>query len=111
MLGVGDALEESVGGAEYGEGHFWAVDEGSEAFVMALAGFTEKDGFDAASGAESFFDEADAFDAYGAGFGGQAATQRHAKEFEPAIVAASERAVGGRGASGTRGFGGRRHAR
>ena len=53
-----------------GEGDFRTRDVGSESFAMALAAFAEEDGFDAAAGAESFFSEANAFDAYGAGFCG-----------------------------------------
>ena len=74
MLGVGEAFEEAVGGAQFGKSHFGPVDKRGEAFVMAFAGFAEEDGFDAAAGAKGFFDEADAFYADEAGFGGQAAS-------------------------------------
>ncbi len=90
MLGVGNAFEEAVGGAQGGESHFRPADERSEAIVVALAGFGEEDGLDAAARAESFFDEADAFDADGAGFRGQATAKRHAEVLEPAIVAAGQ---------------------
>ena len=63
MLGVGEAFEEAVGCAEDGEGYLWAVDKRGQALVMALAGFAEEDGFDAAAGAKSFFNQADTFDA------------------------------------------------
>jgi len=46
---------------------------------MALTRFTEEYGLDAASGAQGLFDEADAFDAHVAGFGGQAPAEGHAK--------------------------------
>src|SRR5208282_3202479 len=76
MLGVGEPFKEAVGGAQSWEGQFRPADERSEAFVVAFAGLAEEDGFDAAAGAESFFDEADAFDSDRAGFRGQAAAQR-----------------------------------
>jgi hypothetical protein len=79
MLGVGETFEEAVGGAQSGESQFRPVHERSEAFVMAFAGFAEEDGFNAAAGAESFFDEADTFDADGAGLRWQAAAKRHAE--------------------------------
>lgn len=90
MFSVGDAFKKTVCGAEYREGDFGPIDEGSEALAVALAGFAEEDGLDAAAGMESLFDEADAFDADRAGFGGQAAAEGHAKGLEPAIVAARE---------------------
>jgi hypothetical protein len=46
---------------------------------MALAGFAEEDGFDLAAGFEGFFDEAEAFDAYAAGVGLQAAAEGDAE--------------------------------
>jgi hypothetical protein len=58
--------------------------------VVAFAGFAEEYGFDAAAGAKRFFDQAHAFNAHGAGLRGQTAAQRHAKHFEPAIVAAGQ---------------------
>ena len=94
-----------------GEGDFGTADQGSEAFAMAFAGFAEEDGFDGAARAESFFDEAHAFDADGSGFGRQASAKRQAKLFEPAIVAAGEDA--GRGGRrvrrASRGFAGCGH--
>jgi hypothetical protein len=100
MFGVGEALEEAVGGAQLRKSHFGPVDERGEAFAMAFAGFTEEDSFDAAAGAKGFFDEADSFDAYGAGFGGQAAAESHAKLFEVAIVAARQDSGRGRRRAG-----------
>ncbi len=58
--------------------------------MMALSRFAEKDRLDAAAGAESFLDEADAFNADAAGFRGQAAAEGHAKGLQPAIVPARE---------------------
>ena len=58
--------------------------------MVAFARFAEEYGFDAAAGAKCFFDQADAFDANGAGLAGQTAPQCHAKLFEPAIVAAGQ---------------------
>ncbi len=97
MLGVGDAFEETIGGAEDGEADVGAADERGETFAMAFAGFAEKDGFDAAGGAESFFDEAGAFDADGTVFGGKTAAESDAELFEPAVVAAGEEIGGGGG--------------
>lgn len=71
---------------------------------MAAAGFGEENGSDAAAGRESFFSEADAFDAYGTGFGRQTAAEGDAKFLEPAILAA-----GDDGVRGARGFAGGRH--
>jgi hypothetical protein len=102
MLGVGDAFKETVGGAEDGEADVWAADEGCEAFAMAFAGFAEEDGCDAAGGAESFFDEARAFDADGTLIGGKAAAESDAELLEPAIVAAGKE-VGGSGGFGRSG--------
>src|SRR6266852_2081701 len=90
MLGVGEALEEAVGGAQDGKSHFGAVDEGGESFMMALAGFAEEHGLNAASGTQCFFDEPDALDADEAAFRGKAAAESHAELLEPAIVAAAE---------------------
>jgi len=104
MFGVGHAFEEVVGGVENREGDLFTVEIGSEARVMAATRFGEKNGFDAAARRESFFGEADAFDADGAGFGGEAAAQGDAKFLEPAIFAAGDDSV--RGASG---FAGGRH--
>jgi hypothetical protein len=104
MLSVGDAFEETIGGAEDGEADVRAADEGGEAFAMALAGFAEEDGFDAAGGAESFFDEAGTFDADGAVVGGKTAAESDAELLEPAIVAAGEE-IGGRGGIGGGGHG------
>ena len=90
MLRVGKTFEEAVVGAQYGEAHLGAIDQGREAFVMPLAGLAEEHGLDGTAGAQRFFDEADAFDPDEAAFRGQAAAERHAKLLEPAIVAAGE---------------------
>jgi hypothetical protein len=104
MFGVSDAFEEAVGGVKDGEGDFFAVEIGSEAGVMAASGFGKENGSDAAAGRESFFGEADAFDADGAGFGGKAAAEGDAKFLEPAILAA-----GDDGVRSARRFAGGRH--
>jgi hypothetical protein len=90
MLGVGKSFEEAISSAQNGESDFRAMDEGSESLAMAFAGFAEKDGLDGAAGAESFLDQADTFNANGAGSGGKTAAKSHAKFLEPAIVAAGE---------------------
>ncbi len=90
VLGVGKTFKEAVGGAEDRKSHFGAVDEGSEPFVMALAGLAEEHGVNAAPGTQCFLDEPDAFDANESVFGGQTAAQGDAKLLEPAIVAAGE---------------------
>ena len=95
VLGVSKALEEAVGGVQGGKGDFWPADERGETVAVAFAGFAEEDCFDRTTRAKGFFDQADAFDADGAGFRGQTAAERHAKLFEPAVVAAGEDA--GRG--------------
>jgi hypothetical protein len=63
MFGIGKAFEERVRRAENGESNLGTVDERSEAVVMALSGFAEENGLDAAAGAQRFFDQTDAFDA------------------------------------------------
>src|SRR5579859_3221964 len=103
MLGVGEALEEAVSGAQGGKGYFWPADERSETFAMAFAGFAEEYGIDAAAGTKGFFDKADSLDADGAGFRGKPAAKRHAEFFEPAVVPAGEdsgRVCGGSVTSG-----------
>jgi len=100
MLSVGDAFEEAVGGAKDGEADVRAADERGEAFAMAFAGFAEEDGFDAARGAESFFDEAGTFDTDGAVIGGKTAAESDAELLEPAIIAAGEEVGGGGGIGG-----------
>ena len=113
MFGIGEAIEEAVGGGEDGEGEFRAVDEGGEFGVVALARFAEKDGLDFASGGKGFFDQADAFNANRPGLGGKSATQGHTEELQPAIVAGGQRSRGGFDGRGhftwkrSRGMGGR----
>ena len=94
MFGVGDAFKKAIGGGENGNGNFGAGDERSKFGAVAFAGFAEEDGFNLATGGEGFFDEAEAFDADGVGFGGQAAAEGHAEELEPAIVATRDRGGG-----------------
>ena len=60
---------------------------------MALAGFAEQDGLNAATGTERFFNEADAFNADTTRFGLQTAPQGYAKLFQPAIVPAGNRST------------------
>jgi hypothetical protein len=111
VLRVGKAFEEAVGSAEDGESHFGPIDEGGEAFVMALAGFAEEHGLNAAAGTQGFFDKAGAFDADESAFCGQAAAKSHAELLEPTIVAAGEERGIARGASVASGFSGRGHHR
>ena len=99
VFGVGEAFEEAIGGGKNWKGNFGAVNQRRQLAAMTLAGFAEKYGFDFAGGGESFFDEADAFDADGVGFGGETAAKSHAEEFEPAVVAGGD----GRGAGFGRG--------
>jgi hypothetical protein len=87
MLGVCDAFEESVGGVENGDCDFGAIEIGREAGVMTFAGFAEEYSADGTSGPKSFFDESRAFNAYGAGFCGEAAAEGHAEFLEPLVVA------------------------
>lgn len=77
--------------------------------MVAFAGLAEEDRFDAAAGTKRFFDEADAFDANGAGFRGKTAAERHAEFFEPAIVAAGEDSGRGCARCGASGFAGGGH--
>ena len=93
MFGVGYAFEEAVSSVEHGERDFGAIEIGSETGMMAAAGFGEENSFDAAAGGENFLGEANAFDADGTGFRGQAAAQGNAKFLEPAIVAAGDNGV------------------
>src|SRR5260370_27952144 len=86
-FGVGEAFKEAVSGGKDGKGHFWAVDERGETFVMAFPGFAEEHGLNAAAGTQCFFDEAHTLDADEAPFGWQAATRSDTKLLEPAIVA------------------------
>jgi len=102
MLGVGDAFEEAIGGAEDGEASVRSANERGEAFAVAFAGLAEEDCFDATSGAEGFFDKAGAFNANGAVFGGKAAAESDAELLEPAVIATGEE-VGEDGGFGSRG--------
>src|SRR5580693_2289141 len=111
VFGVGEAFEKAVCGVKSGKGEFRSANQRSKTVMMALAGFTEKHGFDAAAGAKCFLDEAHAFDADGAGFRWQAAPKRHAKSLEPAIVAAGQNSgrTGGGTGSVAGGFAGGGH--
>lgn len=110
MLGIGETFEEAVSGAESGEGEFGTIDQRSEAFVVALAGFAEEDCLDGAAGTKGFFDKAHALDADEFTFRGEAAAESQAELLEPAIVAASEEGgiVGRLGVAS--GFAGRGHS-
>ncbi len=55
VFGIGETLEEAVGSAKSGKGDFRPVDQGSEAFTVAFAGFPEKNGADRTTGMQSFF--------------------------------------------------------
>jgi hypothetical protein len=90
MFRVGEAFEQAVGGAKNGKSDLGAVNIGSEALVVALAGLAEENCFDWAGGTERFFDEADTFDADGAGFRGQTAAKSGAELFQPPVVAAGQ---------------------
>lgn len=90
MLGVGKPFEEAVGSTQGGKSYFRPANERSEAFAVTLAGFAEEYAFDATAGAKGFFDEADAFDADGAGLRGKTAAKCHTELLEPAVVAAGE---------------------
>jgi hypothetical protein len=90
MLGISKAFEETVCGAQCREGEFRAIDQRSKSLVVALAGFTKEHGLDGATGAQSFFNESDAFDPDEPVFRWQAAAESEAKLLEPAIVAAGE---------------------
>ena len=81
MFGVSDAFEEAVGGEQDWDGDFGTIEILREACAVPFAGFAEEYGADGRGGAEGFFDEAWTFDAYCAGFGGQAAAQSDAKFF------------------------------
>jgi hypothetical protein len=111
MFSVSEAFKQAVGGAKDGKGHFWPVDEGSETFVMAVAGFTKEHGLDAASGTQGLFDEADTLDADESAFRGKAASESDAKILEPAIVAACKERGLADGASAASGLAGRCHYR
>ncbi len=78
---------------------------------MALAGFAEEHGLDAAAGTQRFFDEPDAFNADESVLCGQAAAESQAELFEPAIVAAGEERGVTRGPSVASGFSWRCHHR
>jgi len=99
MFGVGDSFKKALGGVENRESDFRAVEIGSEAGVMATAGFGEENSSDAAAGGEGFLGEAGTFDPDEAGFGGEPTAEGDAKFLEPAIVT-----TGDHGVRGTRGF-------
>jgi hypothetical protein len=69
---------------------------------MTFAGLAEQDGTNGRTRAQSFFDEARAFDANRTRFGRKAAAKSDAKFFKPAIVTAGEESR--RGRSGAIGF-------
>jgi len=65
MIRVRDAFEKTVGGVKDRDRDFRTIEIGSEASVMTRTGFAEKNSADRAGRAESFFDQARAFDADG----------------------------------------------
>ncbi len=111
VLSIGKALEETVRGVERGKGHLRPVNDGGETLVMAFAGLAEEHSLDAAAGTQRFFDEPCAFDAHESIFRGEAASECHAKLFEPAIVAAGEERGLIARAGVARSFAGRSHHR
>src|SRR5882672_10451264 len=90
MLGIGETFEKTIGRVERGKGHLRPVNDRRETLVMAFAGFAEEHGLDGATRKQRFFDEAGSFDADESIFRGEAAAERHAELFEPAIVAAAD---------------------
>ena len=90
MFGICQTLEKSVSSAQRRKTYFRAVDQRSEAFVMALAGLAEEHRLDGTAGAQCFFDEAHSFDADVTVFGRQATAENEAELLEPAIVAAGQ---------------------
>src|SRR6266850_5239379 len=111
MLGIGETFEKTIGGVERGKGHLRPVNDRRETLMMAFAGFAEEHGLDGATRKQRFFDEPGAFDADESIFRGEAAPERHAELFEPAIIAAGkERGLIAR-AGVACGFSGRGHYR
>ena len=111
VLGIGETFEEAVCSFQSGKREFRPVNQGSETLVVAFTGFTEENGSDRATGAQSFLDETHALDADEAIFRGQTAAESHAELLEPAIVAAGEERGAIRGASAASGLAGRSHHR
>src|SRR5260370_38944430 len=100
-----------MAGAQNGNGDFRAIDERSEALVVALAGFAKKHRLDRTARAQSFFDETDALNANEAGFGRQSTAQGDAKFLEPAIIAAGDRRRSAGRSRSASGFARRGHSR
>ncbi len=111
MLGIGDSFKEAVGGTKNGKGKFGTVNQRGEAHVVAFSGLAEEYGLDLTAGTESFFDQADAVDTDIAVTRGKSAAQGHAKELEPAIVAAGDGSRFAVNSCRARGFFGRSHHR
>jgi hypothetical protein len=109
VFGVGDSFKKAIRGAQNREGHFRFVDPRRKPLAMALTGFAEKHGLNAAAGTQRFFYEAHTLDADAPTFRCQSTAQRNAKLLQPAIFAAGQkRAV--RGSSGNAGCGRFGHA-
>jgi len=106
-FGVGNTRKEAVGRVQHRNIDFGAIEVGREAGMMALARFTVEYPADGAGRTKSFFDQARAFNAYGARFGREPAAQGHAEFLEPFVVARGD--AGGRGGAGC--FKRRGHAR
>ena len=90
MLGVGEPVKQTVGGAQNGKANLWAVNQRSKPRAVALPGFAKQNRLDGAAGAQSFFDKPHSFDSDRAGFRRQTATQCDAELLEPSIIAAGE---------------------
>src|SRR6266571_826352 len=75
---IGETFKETVGRAKGGETNLWPINEGSKAFTVALAGFTEEHGLDRAAGTQRFFDEAHSLDTDETAFRRQTAAQGQA---------------------------------
>ena len=91
VLRVGNAFEEAVVGEQRGEAHLRTVDQRSEAFAVALAGFAKKHRLNRAARTQRFFDKAGSLDTNEAVFRGQTTAQSQAELLEPAVVAAGEK--------------------
>jgi hypothetical protein len=109
VLSIGESFKEAVSGAQNGKSHLSWVNQGREAFMMALAGFAEEHSLNAATGAEGLFNETWAFDTDEAVFGSQAPAESHAKFLEPTILAAGQERRVTSGARTASDFSGRGH--
>jgi len=78
--------------------------------MMALSGFAEEHGLNAAAGAQPFCDDTDAFDSDEPALRSQAAAERHAELLKPAIIAAGKHSGFAGGTKIARGFTRRSHS-